>query len=124
MRSLPRARQTKPDALADPREGTMATIREPADLSAVEAAHLIAKGSLGAEALMRSCLERIAQREPQVQAFEHIEGDEALAKAREMDRIPPRSPLHGLPFAAKDNYDTFDMPTTSGSPIYMGNRPS
>src|SRR5262245_1308289 len=102
----------------------MATIREPADLSAVEAAHLIAKGSLSAESLMRSCLERIAQHEPQVQAFEHIEGDEALAKARSMDRMPPSGRLHGLPFAAKDNYDTFDMATTSGSPIYTGNRPS
>src|SRR5215510_2420883 len=77
MRSLPGARQTRPEALAHPKEGTMATIREPADLSAVEAAHLIAKGSLSAESLMRSCLERIAGREPQVQAFEHIEGDEA-----------------------------------------------
>ena len=102
----------------------MATKREPADLSAVEAAHLIAKGTLTAESLMRSCLERIARCEPQVQAFEHIEGDEALAKSQALDRMPPRGPLHGLPFAAKDNYDTFDMPTTSGSPIYAGNRPS
>ena len=37
---------------------------------------------------------------------------------------PSRRPLRGLPFAAKDNYDTFDMPTTSGSPIYAGNSPA
>lgn len=102
----------------------MTVKREPADLSAVEAAGHIANGSLTAEALMRSCLERIAQREPQIQAFEHIEGDEALARAQALDRMPPHGSLHGLPFAAKDNYDTFDMPTTSGSPIYTGNRPS
>ena len=102
----------------------MTAKRELADLSAVEAARLIAKGSLTAESLMRSCLERIAQREPQVQAFEHIGGDAALAKSQALDRMPPRGPLHGLPFAAKDNYDTFDMPTTSGSPIYAGNRPT
>lgn len=102
----------------------MAAKREPADLSAVEAAHQIAKGSLTAESLMRSCLERIARCEPQVQAFEHIGGDEALARSQALDRMPPNGPLHGLPFAAKDNYDTFDMPTTSGSPIYAGNRPS
>ena len=102
----------------------MVAKREPADLSAVEAAHLIAKGSLTAASLMRSCLERIERREPQVQAFEHIGGDEALAKSQALNGMPPLGPLHGLPFAVKDNYDTFDMPTTSGSPIYAGNRPS
>jgi Asp-tRNA(Asn)/Glu-tRNA(Gln) amidotransferase A subunit family amidase len=102
----------------------MTAKREPADLSAVEAVRLIATGSLTAESLMRSCLERILHREPLVQAFEHIGSDDALDQARALDRIPPRGPLHGLPFAAKDNYDTFDMPTTSGSPIYTGNRPT
>ena len=43
---------------------------EPADLPAVEARRLIASGALTSEALMRSCLDRIAQREPDVQAFE------------------------------------------------------
>jgi len=97
---------------------------EPADLSAVEAVRLIAKGSLTSEALVHSCLERIVQREPEVQAFEHLAREEALAQARVADRLQPLGPLHGLPFAAKDNYDTFDMPTTSGSPIYAGNRPT
>jgi len=97
---------------------------EPADLSAVEAARRIAAGSLSAEALVRSCLDRIAAREPQVQAFEHLAANEALRAARALDKAPSRGPLHGLPFAIKDNYDTWDMPTTSGSPIYAGNRPS
>lgn len=97
---------------------------EPADLSAVEARRLIASGALTSEALMRSCLDRIAQREPDVQAFEYIDRDAALARARALDMGPTHGPLHGLPFAAKDNYDTDDMPTTSGSPIYAGNRPS
>jgi len=53
---------------------------EPADLSAVQVVRLIAKGSLTSETLMRSCLERIVQREPEVQAFEHLEIDRALAE--------------------------------------------
>lgn len=97
---------------------------EPADLSAVEAARRIAAGTLSAEALMRSCLERINQREPQVQAFEHIAAREALVAAKALDNGPSRGALHGLPFAAKDTYDTFDMPTTCGSLIYAGNRPN
>jgi Asp-tRNA(Asn)/Glu-tRNA(Gln) amidotransferase A subunit family amidase len=99
-------------------------VGELADLSAVEAARRVAEGSLTAEALMRSCLERITDREPQVHAFEHIAAEEALRAARELDKGPVRGPLHGLPFAVKDNYDTFDMPTTCGSPIYAGNRAS
>ena len=27
----------------------------------------------------------------------------------------PRSPLHGIPVLLKDNFDTFDLPTTAGS---------
>src|SRR5262245_35348383 len=90
------------------------TIRDPADLSAVEPARRIIDRSLTAEVLMRSCLERITDREPQVHAFEHIAAAEALRAARELDKGPARGPLHGLPFAVKDNYDTFDMPTTCG----------
>jgi Asp-tRNA(Asn)/Glu-tRNA(Gln) amidotransferase A subunit family amidase len=32
--------------------------------------------------------------------------------------------LHGLPIAVKDVFDTFDMPTAYGSPIYAGHRPA
>jgi Asp-tRNA(Asn)/Glu-tRNA(Gln) amidotransferase A subunit family amidase len=73
---------------------------------------------------MRSCLDRIAQREPEVQAFEHLASDAAIALARAADSRPPVGLLHGLPFGAKDNYDTYDMPTTNGSPIYAGNKPT
>jgi Asp-tRNA(Asn)/Glu-tRNA(Gln) amidotransferase A subunit family amidase len=96
---------------------------DPADLTAVDAAKRIAQGSLTSEALMRACLDRIKQREPQVQAFEHLAANEALCAAQALDKGPSRGPLHGLPFAAKDTFDTFDMPTTCGSPIYAGNRP-
>ena len=35
----------------------------------------------------------------------------------------PRSPLHGIPVILKDNYDTFDMPTTAGSAVLAGSIP-
>lgn len=35
----------------------------------------------------------------------------------------PRSPLHGVPVILKDNYDTFDLPTTGGSDALAGSLP-
>src|SRR5206468_122777 len=35
-----------------------------------------------------------------------------------------RSPLHGIPVVLKDNYDTFDLPTTGGSVLLEGSIPS
>jgi Asp-tRNA(Asn)/Glu-tRNA(Gln) amidotransferase A subunit family amidase len=92
-------------------------------LSASEAAARIRDGKLTSEAFVRSCLERIDAREPQVKAWVHLDRDFALAQARECDRSASRGPLHGVPFAAKDIMDTADLPTEYGSPIYKGNRP-
>jgi amidase len=35
----------------------------------------------------------------------------------------PRSPLHGIPILVKDNYDTFNLPTTAGSVTLTGSIP-
>lgn len=93
-------------------------------LTAAEAARRIARRELTAEALWRSCLERIAAREPQVLAFAHLDPDMALAQARALDAGPLRGLLHGLPLGVKDIFDTFDQPTAYGSPIYAGHRPA
>src|SRR4029077_16094222 len=81
----------------------------------------IADGTLSAEAVVRSCLDRIAEREPMVRAWTHIAGDAALAAARAGERT---SLMKGIPFAIKDIFATADMPTGYGSPIYSGCRPS
>jgi amidase len=93
-------------------------------LSASEAAARIRDGKLTSEALVRSCLERIDSREPQVKAWVHLDRDFALRQARECDRSANRGPIHGIPFAAKDIMDTADLPTEYGSPIYKGYRPA
>ena len=52
----------------------------------------------------------------------------ALEQARALDAERKakgrRSPLHGIPVVLKDNYDTFDMPTTGGSILLEGSIPS
>jgi Asp-tRNA(Asn)/Glu-tRNA(Gln) amidotransferase A subunit family amidase len=93
-------------------------------LSAVEAARQLAAKKITSEALVRDCLERIAAREGEVRAWEHLDREAALKQARAADAGPGRGLLHGLPIGVKDLIDTVDMPTTYGSPIYAGHRPA
>jgi Asp-tRNA(Asn)/Glu-tRNA(Gln) amidotransferase A subunit family amidase len=78
---------------------------------------------MSAEARVRACLDRIAEREETIGAWTHVDADAALAAARTLDRGPERGPLHGVPIGVKDIIDTADMPTEHGSPIWRGNRP-
>ena len=48
----------------------------------------------------------------------------ALAQARAIDKAGKKTLLNGVPFGLKDIFDTADMPTTYGSPIYVGCRPA
>ncbi len=93
-------------------------------LTAAEAGRQIAAGEITSEALVRSCLERIEDRDPDVEAWTHLDPDYALAGAREADSSPAKSPLHGVPFAVKDVIDSGDLPTEYGAPaIHGGHRP-
>ncbi|MEY4750105.1 MAG: hypothetical protein RIQ60_2319 [Pseudomonadota bacterium] len=93
-------------------------------LDACSAARLLARRELSAEALMRSCLDRIAAREPGLQAFACLDADAAIRQARALDAGPWRGPLHGLPLGVKDLFDTAELPTHYGSPaVYAGHRP-
>src|SRR5215813_5672654 len=93
------------------------------ELSAAEAARRIARRELSSESLVNDCLERIAARERDVQAWAFLDPDLARSQARALDRASPRSPLHGIPVGIKDVIDTADMPTECGSPIYRGHHP-
>ncbi len=97
---------------------------EPCFLTAAEAAARIRAKSLTSEQLVRSCLERVQQRESDVRAFIYLDPAHAIAQARELDKRAPTGPLHGLPFAVKDMIDTGDMPTSHNSPLYQGHRPA
>jgi Asp-tRNA(Asn)/Glu-tRNA(Gln) amidotransferase A subunit family amidase len=93
------------------------------EMPAWRAAELLASRELSATDLMRACLDRALEREAAVHAFAHLDPDAALAQARLLDAGPVRGPLHGLPLGVKDLFDTADMPTSYGSPIYAGHRP-
>jgi Asp-tRNA(Asn)/Glu-tRNA(Gln) amidotransferase A subunit family amidase len=91
-------------------------------LSATELASLIARGETGAEAIVRACVERIAEREAEVGAWINFDAQQAIAAARTLDRGATRGPLHGIPFGVKDIIDTVDYPTECGTPVYAGRR--
>ncbi|WP_083656119.1 amidase [Mongoliimonas terrestris] len=93
-------------------------------LTASAASARLAAGTLTSEALTRACLERIAARDGDLKAFAYLDPDRAIRIARELDKEPRRSPLHGVPVAVKDMIDTADMPTAYNSPLFDGHRPS
>jgi len=91
--------------------------------TALEIAAAVRAGTVTCEAIARACLDRIAEREPKVLAWEYLDPEQVLAQARALDRGGHRGPLAGVPFGVKDIIDTCDMPTAYGSPIYAGHRP-
>ncbi|MDB5798390.1 MAG: amidase [Paucimonas sp.] len=93
------------------------------EMSASELARGLAQREWRAEDVLNACLDRIAERETLIGAWEYLAADAALDAARELDRGAVRGLLHGLPLGIKDIIDTADMPTGLGSPIYSNNRP-
>ena len=96
-------------------------------LTAIEAAERIADGDMSAEDYIGACLERIAAVDGKVHAFVHLDPNEALRQARALDERrrngQPIGPLHGVPVAIKDIFDTADYPTECGSPLLKGRQP-
>jgi len=99
---------------------------EPNRLSARDAAAAIAKGDLTPYALVEACLARIAERESHVSAWTILDKEFVSRELTRIEGIPDekRGAIYGLPVAIKDIYDTADLPTAYGSPIYQGHRPA
>ena len=97
---------------------------EPYQLTLGQMAKALRTKTLTSEALVTSCLERIAAVDPEVLAWARLDGNAALSRARELDQEPPRSLLHGIPIGVKDIIDTDDFITSYNSPIYQTHRPS
>jgi amidase len=86
-------------------------------------------GTLTAEKLVQRCVARIQAYDRQGPALHAVItlNPKALETARALDAERkakgPRSPLHGIPVVLKDNYNTFDLPTTGGSVLLEGSIP-
>ncbi|HEY2991913.1 MAG TPA: amidase [Methylomirabilota bacterium] len=93
--------------------------------SMTELARLVATKAVSPVELVRVHLDRIAAHDAALRSYITICADEALAAAREAEAAlmagRPLGPLHGVPYALKDLYDTAGIKTTGGSKI-LGDR--
>ena len=94
---------------------------EPALMTLTGVAKAIADKRISSREATQSCLTRISQWEPGLNAFMAIEADEALKAADTADALlatgKSKGPLHGVPLAHKDMYYEAGKVVTCGSII-------
>ena len=93
-----------------------------------QAGQLIRSGELSPVELTRACLDRIEATDDRLHSFILLLADEALEQARQADAEALQGnylgPMHGIPFALKDLYDTAGVRTTSGSQVDIDRVPT
>ena len=93
-----------------------------------EAAGLIAKRKLSPVELTRACLARIERLDPTLHAFIKPTSERALAEAKAAESAimakGPKGPLHGIPIAHKDIYETKGLATTAHSRVLIDHVPA
>src|SRR4249920_1316772 len=91
-------------------------------MTAAELAAAIKSGQASAVEVAQAHLDRIADVDPAVHAFLHVDADGALAAAEVVDASPVehRGRLAGVPLALKDVLTMKGVPTTCGSRILEG----
>jgi Asp-tRNA(Asn)/Glu-tRNA(Gln) amidotransferase A subunit family amidase len=96
--------------------------RDLAHATVPQLAALLRKRKVSSVELTRMYLERLERLGPRLNCVVTLTRELALAQAeaadRELRRGPPRSPLHGLPWGAKDLLATKGIPTTWGAEPY------
>ena len=97
-------------------------------LTITEAAELLRRQDLSPVELVQAFLRRIEATDGELHSFITVLNDQALADARtaeaEILRGEYKGPLHGIPFALKDLYDTAGVRTTSGSRVDIDRVPT
>jgi amidase len=89
-----------------------------ADLTVAELARRTSGKEVSAVEVLEACLERIAERDPDLNAFSVVLTEQARAEAAERDRSLEEGqepgPLHGVPVAIKEELDVAGCVTTFG----------
>ena len=97
-------------------------------LSIEDAAQLIASKKLSPVELTEAVLARIERLNPKLNAYITVTAEQAIAEAKAAERGIAagklRGPLHGIPIAHKDLFDTKGVRTTAGSKMLERNIPT
>ncbi|GGF55131.1 glutamyl-tRNA(Gln) amidotransferase [Azorhizobium oxalatiphilum] len=92
-------------------------------LSVTEASRLIGSGRLSPVTLVEAFLARIEAIDARLKSYITVTGTRALEAAQKAEAEIPagrwKGPLHGIPFAVKDNYHVAGLPTTGGSRLML-----
>src|ERR1044071_2062984 len=98
------------------------------EISIAEASDLLRRKQVSPVDLTTSCLTRIEQLNPTLNAFITVMHDSALDQARraeaEISAGNWRGPLHGIPIGLKDLIDTAGGKTTCGSALFADRVPT
>ena len=96
--------------------------------SMTELARMIATKAVSPVEVVRTHLDRIAALDGDLRAYITVCDDAALEAARAAEAAlmsgQPVGPLHGVPYALKDLYDTAGLRTTGGSRIFADRVPA
>jgi aspartyl-tRNA(Asn)/glutamyl-tRNA(Gln) amidotransferase subunit A len=97
-------------------------------LSIADAAGMIRARRLSPVELARALLDRIERLNPRLDAYLTVTAQGAIAQARAAEKAQMQSalkgPLHGIPLAYKDIYDTAGVRTTAQSRLLEANVPA
>ena len=97
--------------------------RDILSMTARDMAAVVRAGRLTARAVAEAHLERIAEVDGPVMAWQHLDGAQVRAAADRLDTAGASGPLAGVPLGVKDVIETADMPTGYGTRFYDGFRP-
>ena len=92
-------------------------------LSAVEIGKKINQKVITSEEVTRQLLDRIQQLDGQLNSYQHVLSNSALAQAKAMDAELDigkcRGPLHGVPIAVKDLFSIQGLPRAAGTRVLV-----
>ncbi len=95
--------------------------------SIAELGKMLRNGEVSSRALVEESLERIRTHDGALHSFVSVTEDLARARAKKADEELAsgidRGPLHGIPYALKDNVDTAGILSTSCSKVYADRIP-
>src|SRR5437899_5530869 len=93
----------------------------------IEVAESVRRGERKAVEVLDACLAAMAERNAELNAFVHVDEEQARAAADEVDAAvvcgDDPGPLAGVPFGVKDLEDCAGMPTSQGSLLYKDRGP-